>query len=347
MRLFLRTRRTTKIAKSLATEARRRGGISLLLTIKSRAAYLDVQDVTPGSASGVSPLVPQRRGRTGSCRRSRPSRRDDRRRIDETGPLATGRGACRASSSAIPKSSKRRATLDGNPSLKRSGGTSATPCTAPAQLRVDARGDAHADARHRRHHRDVQRHQWRDAATAALSTTGGVSCCCGQTMSDADCTTKRLPISRLPIGSVTTRHSTTSRSSPPNERHHLRLTPANADRPGITNLFSVLRTWPIHGRWLTDEDMRTQAPVAVISTTLWRRRFNADPSLAGPSAAAGRMARQNLTAGPDHRRRHARRFLLPRSGDTHLDTSNDVTGGGHARAPNASSPRWRWTAIGR
>ena len=47
------------------------------------------------------------------------------------------------------------------------------------------------------------------------------------------------------------------------------------------NLFSVLRTWPIHGRWLTDEDMRTQAPVAVISTTLWQRRFNADPEIIG------------------------------------------------------------------
>ena len=104
------------------------------------------------------------------------------------------------------------------------------------------------------------------------------------------------------------------------------------------NLFSVLRTWPIHGRWLTDEDAHPSAGGRhqhhTVAATIQRRSRNH-----WPSAAAGRMARQNFTAGPDHRRRHARRFLLPRSGDTHLDTSNDLTGGGHARAPNASSPR--------
>jgi putative ABC transport system permease protein len=47
------------------------------------------------------------------------------------------------------------------------------------------------------------------------------------------------------------------------------------------NLFPVLGVWPIHGRWLTDDDMRRNAPVAVISATLWQRRFNADPEIIG------------------------------------------------------------------
>jgi predicted permease len=47
------------------------------------------------------------------------------------------------------------------------------------------------------------------------------------------------------------------------------------------NLFSLLAVWPMHGRWLTDEDMRSRAPVAVISASLWQRRFNRDLDIVG------------------------------------------------------------------
>ena len=47
------------------------------------------------------------------------------------------------------------------------------------------------------------------------------------------------------------------------------------------NLFSLLAVRPIHGRWLTEDDMRARAPVAMISATLWQRRFNADPEIVG------------------------------------------------------------------
>ena len=48
------------------------------------------------------------------------------------------------------------------------------------------------------------------------------------------------------------------------------------------NYFSVLGLQPVHGRFLRDSDDRPEAPpAAVISDTLWRRRFAASPDVVG------------------------------------------------------------------
>lgn len=48
-----------------------------------------------------------------------------------------------------------------------------------------------------------------------------------------------------------------------------------------SNFFSVLGVRPVLGRVFTEEEDRTAAPVAVISYSLWQRRYLGDPNLAG------------------------------------------------------------------
>jgi predicted permease len=47
------------------------------------------------------------------------------------------------------------------------------------------------------------------------------------------------------------------------------------------NFFDVLGARPLLGRTFTDDEVRQNAPVVVLSHTLWRRRYQADPAVVG------------------------------------------------------------------
>ncbi len=70
------------------------------------------------------------------------------------------------------------------------------------------------------------------------------------------------------------------------------------------NLFSILGTPPLRGRYLTVEDGTSGAPVVVIGEKLWRSRFDSDPTAVGSTMQLDGVARTIVGVMPQ-------RFAFP------------------------------------